>query len=126
MATDALNFNLPAALTHPAAIIDQWSIRPKIRFDLSAARKQDWVLVDIAYDAQLNDCGWVDLAARLRGVATAELVIQEFRDLSKTVVYAAPEWPVSSLTSAFMAMREDYDVAETEELSLLATRTYGW
>jgi hypothetical protein len=105
-------------LTRPAAIIDQWSIRPKIRFDLSAAREQDWVLVDIAYDAQLNDCGWVDLAARLRGLATAELVIQEFR--------GRPEWPISSLTSAFMAMREDYDVAETEELSLLATRTYGW
>jgi hypothetical protein len=44
-----------------------------------------------------------------------------------TAVNANPEfWPLASLKYAHAALRDDYDVAEAEAISLQASKRYGW
>lgn len=122
MATaDAVLWDVPASTQAPTT-----DRRPKIRLDLSPARMEDRVLVDI--DVTLDEpAGLGDLIASLRELGTAANVLNVERYSALAVMdRAAPEWSASSLTSAFRGMQEDYDVAGTEELSLLATKSYGW
>ena len=96
-------------------------VRPRMRYD-AQSRKLNLVATQYGRPNAVVD---LTLPEALTGENIAELHAR-FKQHFTVALSHVVTWEDRSLHATFSALSEDYDVAATEELSLSATKHFGW